>query len=444
MKLRLLAAALLLVQLPACSFTMSVENMLSPPRLTAEQEQIYQALQNAAGSNLSLKYPKSGTRLSAFMVEDLDGDGEDEAIVFYESGRSAAEENPLWICLLNQKDGVWSAIRDYPAAGAEIDRVDIEKLGTNPRTNLIIRYSVVDGSNHAAEVFHYDAEAGELVRSLMVHYSQLSLRDLNQDGALELMTVSAAKPTLSAQATVYALDEKGNYYQSPLNLPESFTDVSRVLYGVLPGTGGGLPAVYMDGTAGATTAQTAVLCYRDNRLSLVYTDAPDRFPTTERLAGYASADIDGDGEIEIPVNTNFYGYEREEGSPLAMTNWYVCRNGRLMRKCASYYAVQEGYVFLMPVRWENRVTAMMQDEEIVFYEYDREQSTADGRPVLLAPLLHLQAVTDPISADAMQLENWQLLRQEGGRYYMAKLEKGENPLNLTESEVLFQMQFLTN
>ena len=105
MKLKLIAGCLslgmLTAQLPGCSFSASVESMLSPPRLTVEQEQIYRALQISAGSQISLKYPKSGERLSAFIMEDLDGDGSDEAVVFYEVSRNAAEEIPLRICLLD-------------------------------------------------------------------------------------------------------------------------------------------------------------------------------------------------------------------------------------------------------------------------------------------------------------------------------------------------------
>ena len=134
-----LLLSLLTVQLPACSFNMNVESMLSPPRLTAEQEQIYHALLDSVSTQqLSLKYPKSGENLSAFTVADLDGDGSDEAIVFYESSRTTAEENPLRYHILAQKDGKWTGIKEYTTKGAEIDRIDIAKLGSNPRTNLIL------------------------------------------------------------------------------------------------------------------------------------------------------------------------------------------------------------------------------------------------------------------------------------------------------------------
>ena len=76
----LIGAALLLT---GCAVGTSVDNLLKPPQLSVEQEQIYQALQNAVGNNITLQYPRSGDNLSAFIVCDMDDDGEDEAMVFY-------------------------------------------------------------------------------------------------------------------------------------------------------------------------------------------------------------------------------------------------------------------------------------------------------------------------------------------------------------------------
>ena len=443
-KLRLLCgvAGLLTLQLPSCNFTASIETMLRPPRLTAEQEQIYQALQAAAGSQISLKYPKSGERLSAFTVEDLDGDGADEAIVFYEAGRSSTEENPLRVCLLNQQDGKWRAVAEYPTAGAEIERVDIARLGTNARTNLIIRYSLVESAEHAAAVYHY--ADGVLTQTLSVNYSMMALRDLNQDGTVEIFATSAAKAPTPAMATVYALDESGNYVQSQLNLPDAFADVTRVAYGTLPTwDGNAVPAIYLDGMTSATTAQTAVLTYNDQLLSVVYTDAADLFPNTVRPAGCQTMDIDGDGELEIPVNSVFYGYSNAaEASPLNMTNWYSVRNGLLIRDYSSYYAMQDGYIFVIPERWEKRVTAVQENEEIVFYEISANEQTEEGGPVLQDMLLRLAVVNDPIAADAMQSEGYLLLCCQNGNYYMGAIQNTGSRMQLSESELLFAVQVL--
>lgn len=437
------ALSLLTVQLPGCGLTANVESMLSPPRLTVEQEQIYQALQIAYGSQISLKYPKSGDRLSAFIFEDLDGDSFDEAVVFYEMSGSTAEENPLRICLLDQKDGVWDAVSNAAAAGAEIDRVDIERLGSNSRMNLIISYSMVDGAEHAVQVFHYE---DQLIENRRETYSAMVLRDLDMDGTTELFVASAAKASSPATADVYALDENGTYHHFSRELPSTMTDVSRIVYGELPtGTGRDtIPAIYLDGGTGATTVQTVVLTYREHQLSLLYADNAERFPKTERAGGYQTMDIDDDREAEIPVNMAFYGYSNAlDSSPLVMTNWYVCRNGLLMREYSSYYSSQNSFVFLMPKRWERCVTAVQENEEIVFYTFTVDTMQENPEPILLKPLLRLAVVPDPIEADAMQSEGYLLLRQQNSRYYLGKIEQDTpRSLRLTPSELLVSMRFL--
>lgn len=442
MWVRRAAVLLLAMQLPACNFTASIETLLSPPRLTAEQEQIYQALQSAAGSSVSLKYPKVGEHLSAFTVADLDGDGLDEAIVFYEVSLAAADENPLRVCLLAQQGGGWRAVRDYPAAGAEIERIDIASLGSNPRANVIIRYSLVDGGDRTAEVYHYD-ESG-LTRSLSVPYTLMELRDLDGDGSTELFAVSAAKAPNPAAATVYSLDEKGQYLLTQAELSESFIDITRLVYGFLPDRAAQLtvPAVYIDGASGATSTQTAVLTYENRLLQVAYADSAEHIPNTNRPSGCQTADIDGDGEPEIPVQGVFYGYQPGSEVPQpAMTSWYVCRNGLLMRKRSSYYAAANGFAFLMPVRWERRVTAVQGDEEIIFYEFDRDAQTDDGAPVLKDPLLRITAVTERVAAEALQLDGYLLLRQQNGTYYLGKCENAAGSLAIRESELAVNMRY---
>lgn len=440
-----LFAAALMLGLPACAFSASVETLLSPPRLTVEQEQIYRALQAAVGNTISLKYPKSGERLSAFTVDDLDGDGSDEAIVFYTVNRTNTEENPLRLCLLAQENGVWRAMAEYPAAGAEVDRFDIETLGSNPRKNLIIRYSMVDGANHTVEVLHYDEMA--LTRTLSLPYAALAIRDLNGDGTRELLVLSGMKAESSATATVYYLDENGNYLRSQAALPEAVTEITSIGYGMLPESSGAgvIPAVYVDGASGATTAQTVVLTYCDSLLSVVYADIPDRFPNTAHPVSWVTADIDGDGEREIPVQTSFYGYTGADvSSPLSMTNWYVCRGGLLMRERSSYYAAAEGYVFLMPQRWERRVTAVQEKNEIVFCEYTQDPRQPDGAPLLGAPLLRLTTTADSVEAETLQEQGWLLMQTCDGRSYLARCEKGtDSALELTASELIFSMKYIS-
>lgn len=140
--IRLLLTGCLLLLLSGCTFGATVDALLTPPHLRGEQEQIYQALENAVGNRITLQYPRSGDHLSAVMISDLDGDGQDEAAVFYRKESSLSTENALRLNLLDQADGTWMSVCDLPAEGAEVDRGFTADIGGRQR--LIIGYSQVD------------------------------------------------------------------------------------------------------------------------------------------------------------------------------------------------------------------------------------------------------------------------------------------------------------
>ena len=116
-----------LCALSGCSFGASIDTLMAPPKLSVEQEQIYNALTSTTGSAISLKYPKSGKYLSAFIIEDIDGDGSNEAVVFYERNVHSVDENPLRINILDKENGKWTSTYDQPAEGSEIEQVIISR-----------------------------------------------------------------------------------------------------------------------------------------------------------------------------------------------------------------------------------------------------------------------------------------------------------------------------
>lgn len=446
--------AALSIDLGSCNLTAGIDTLLSAPRLTVEQEQIYQALLAATNSGIKLKYPKSGEYLSAFTVYDFDDDGADEAIVFYEISNATAEENPLRICLLDQKDGEWRAVNDHTTAGAEVEWVMISKLGENERTNLIVGYSMVDGAEHTAEVMHY--EDGTLVASLTSEYSFVDIRDLDCSGTNELVVIKSTTLTTVASARVYELDATGTYVSSPpITLPETFVELNRPVYGTIPTedqriAGTGL-AMYLDGMTGATTMQTEILKFSDGQLRLQYSDSlvkmqyqDGSFTSTVRPVGYKCMDIDNDGEIEIPIQSVFYGYgSAEKTEQLFMTCWYVYRGGLLVRESASYYSLSNGYIFLLPEKWEKKVTAAVEQGETVFYEWDSTTVSADGKPVLKKPLLHLAVAENAEQSALLQADDYCLLRQNGDKFYLAKTEHPESNLAITESDLVFAMRYVS-
>ncbi len=418
----------LIMLLTGCAFSSNIDNLMSPPKLSVEQEQIYSALTNATGTSISLKYPKSGKYLSAFIIEDIDSDGENEAVVFYEKNNIALEENTLRINILDRSDGKWRSVCDTPAKGAEIEKVIISELGSNSRTNLIIGSSLINRSEKNVSIYSY--VDGNIEETFSESYSFIDVTDLDKDEENEFLLLSGASSGGTATAEVYKLNEKGIYYKYSCKLSGSFTEFDSLNYGKIDEDKTGL---YIDAVLGNGLIQTDIIYMDDTGLNKVFsTSEQSRF--TVRPAGCSSFDIDGDGILEIPVQTIASGYENvSESEQMKFTEWYFwSRNNVLEKKYLSYYNINDGYIFVFPERWENHVTVKRDsiNDEIVFCSYENETA---GRE-----LLRIYFATDQPSIEDRISNGYMLLQTKGDSAYLAYIpiqNDHDDNLSLTEGDL---------
>lgn len=425
--LRLLIFPLLLM-LTGCAFSSGIDNLMSPPRLSVEQEQIYNALTNATGTSISLKYPKSGKYLSAFIIEDIDGDGGNEAVVFYEKNSIALEENTLRINILDSSDGKWRSVCDTPAKGAEIEKVIISELGSNQRTNLIIGSSLINRSEKNVSIYSY--VDGNIEETFSESYSFIDVTDLDKDDENEFLLLSGASSGGTATAEAYKLNEDGIYYKYSRKLSGSFTEFDSLNYGRIDGERTGL---YIDAVMGTGLIQTDIIYMDNDGLKKVFSTS-DESLFTVRPAGCTSFDIDGDGIIEIPVQTIASGYEEvSESEQMKFTDWFfVGVNNSLEKKYSSYYSINDGYIFVFPDRWNNRVTIRRDsiNDEIVFCSYEDGKA---GRE-----LLRIYFATDQPSIEDRLSNGYMLLQTKGDSAYLAYIpiqNDDSDGLSVTEGDV---------
>jgi hypothetical protein len=415
--------------LTGCTFGASIDTLMSPPKLSVEEEQIYSALTNSIGASISLKYPKSGKYLSAFIIEDIDGDGDNEALVFYERNNHAADENPLRIKLLEKEGGRWSSVYDTAAAGSEVEKVMISKLGANDRINIIIGTSMINRSEKNVSI--YNCVDGVLEEpTFSDSYAFFDVKDLDMDGEMEFLRLTGASGGGEAAVEAYKLDDKGAYHRAWQPLSGSFTEFDNISYGKVGSVKTGL---YIDAVSGTGSIQTDVVYMDDGALQKVFT-TPEESEATVRPAGCTCFDVDGDGSPEIPVQYVAPGYEdSEEGEQLRLTDWMqVSDDFRLERNYTSYYSVNDGYIFLFPEKWENKVTVKRDivNDEIVFCTYSNEGM---GRK-----LLNIFCAEDQPSRDDRISGGYMLMHTKGGAAYLAYLpsdpDTGGDGLSITAGD----------
>lgn len=382
---------------------------MAPPKLSVEQEQIYNALTDATGSSISLKYPKSGKYLSAFIIEDIDGDGGNEAVVFYEKTSLAVEENTLRINILDQFDGKWRSVCDTPADGAEIEKVIISELGSNGRINVIIGSSLINRSEKNVSIYNYSD--GTIEQTFSSSYSFIDVTDLDEDDKNEFLLLAGASTGSPASVESYKLDEDGMYHKYRIELSGSFTEFDNLVYGKLSN---GRTGLYIDAVSGTGYIQTDVVYMDENGLNKVF-ETPEESLSTVRPSGCSSYDIDGDGILEIPVQTISPGYEElSESEQMKLTNWlFINGENKLEQKYSSYYSVNEGYIFIFPEKWHKKVTVKRDsiNDELVFCAYSDGQT---GRE-----LLRIYCAEDSASREDRISSGYVIMHTKGESTFLA-------------------------
>lgn len=414
--------------LTGCTFGASIDTLMAPPKLSVEQEQIYSALTNAEGTAISLKYPKSGKYLSAFIIEDIDGDGGDEALVFYERNNRAPDENALRINVLDKEGDHWRSVDDLSAVGSEIEEVMISRLGTNDRVNIIVGTSIINRSEKNVTIYIY-SEGRLQGTKFSVPYSFIDVKDLDMDSDNELLRLTKASSEEPALAEVYKLDENGMYHRSKLELGDNISEFD-ISYGSLPD---GRLGLYIDESSGTGNIRSDVIYMEGSALNSV-TVTNDDDMNKSRPAGYSSFDVDSDGSLEIPFQITAAGYESAaEGERLSLTEWNkLDRLMNLKRRYISYYSLNDGYIFIFPERWVDNVTVRRDivNDEIVFCKYKNGNM---GRE-----LLRIACADDAPSRDDRISNEYMLMCTKGDSSYLAVIPGDPDPegdgLSITAGE----------
>ena len=132
----LLAAALSLLCSSCSGFNLRAEDLMRPPKLTEEQTAIENALKSSAISgNITYKYPQSGDYRSAFVFHDIDGDGQEEALVFYAAPDLSDYAR---VSLLDNLNGSWVAVQEMPGSEQDVEFISFGSITRPGRQDIVI------------------------------------------------------------------------------------------------------------------------------------------------------------------------------------------------------------------------------------------------------------------------------------------------------------------
>lgn len=411
-----------------CSFAGSVDLLLSPPKLSEEQNAVYEALLRSAGKDVKLQYPRYGEHRSAFVFADIDGDKGDEALVFYEkTGESEGAGNVRINVIDMTSDGEWRSVYDHAGVGTGIDRIIFDDIGSSERMSVIIGYTLLSGEKNAVV---YSYEDGRLFVDYSDNYSTMFVLDMDRDGLDNLVLIRPGNQLKKASMSLVSRSvEDGSVAETgSIALDESAVDFVNVISGYV---GTETPAIFIDGLSGGQLTTEIIYSMNGSLRNPLYLGESGLIENTRRQAGYLSTDIDLDGIVEIPTRSPFPGYASDSRDSLYSTDWNVFQNYSIDKKYSSYYSIADGYCFIFPNRWEGVVTAKKDDAagDIVFYRFQTDLTNSNTELMRIA-------VANDYDTDSLIENGYTLLKSNNHINYFVKIPDIEyEPLVLTSTEI---------
>ena len=368
MKIRawFLACAVLVFALlmSGCSVGIDVEALLRPPRPTGEQQKIQEALEEYIFSDQNkqspevlggyiLKYPKSGNHRSAFVMQDLNGDGVDEAIVFYSISK---DKGNVRLNLLRKNGGKWETVSDIEGASADIDRVEFGDLNGDGMHEIVTGWNIDNVSNRLLVLFAFkNGGLEEWHRELYSEYAIHSLTNSGWDDLLILLSNKAENVTtaklLHSKGANTGLSEAGQ-----VNLDGYIQQFSSPVVSTLAE---GIKGVFVDGARASGGMVTELIYWDGERLWAPFYDRQkNRNDLTFREGNLPSMDINGDGVIEWPVVKSVIGYKSSETDKIWFTKWYNwdIKAKKVKEAFSCIMNMSDGYYFEIDDDWDGLFT----------------------------------------------------------------------------------------
>ena len=175
-RLRLVLCTLLCFVLCSCQTVLpanekaQVEELLRAPKLSGDYGALQTALNDWLGESAQLKYPIQGELLSPFVLQDLDGDGQQDAAVLYTTAQTAN----VCIAILQRDDaGSWQVRQSVEGLAETVENVSLAQLQDTDSCQLVVGYTAAQNDHYLAV---YSYQDGTLSTILEQQYEQLRWR----------------------------------------------------------------------------------------------------------------------------------------------------------------------------------------------------------------------------------------------------------------------------
>ncbi len=365
-------AAVLVAALTLTGCTMrTVGQMYQLPKRSEDYSNL-QSVMDKAMVGLKFSAPISGDNQQSVQMADIDGDGEQEYLVFCKG----LAELPLRILVFDRVNGTYIHIDTVENNGADFDQVEYIQMDDKPGVEIVVGHKISDMLTRSLSVYTFSD--GESERLITTNYRKFLAVDMNGDRQSELFVLrSGQMESDTGVAELYSLVGGIIERSNEVNLSTSVDKLKRILVGKLYD---GKQAIFVATSVGDTSLATDVYTISDKHLvNAVKTDPEGMGTQTLRNYYIYADDIDNDGVTELPriITTRPLG-NIWTSEPSKLVLWYAMgSNGNTIDKLYTYYNAAGGWFLKINNKLAPRITVEIESNTFTFYLWNADYTNAE-------------------------------------------------------------------
>ena len=246
-----------------------------------------------------------GELLSPFVLQDLDGDGQQDAAVLYTTAQTAN----VCVAILQRDDaGSWQVRQSVEGLAETVENVSLAQLQDTDSCQLVVGYTAAQNDHYLAV---YSYQKGTLSTILEQQYEQYLVENITGGSSQDLILMSTQEDG-SVQIELLTADREGSFRQVAVNglSADKFSGCASVAAGA---GADGRHYLVLDGWTGISGNNLAsvLLRFDEDTQQMVPADqiSTEKLYTASlrNVPSLVSQDLDGDGIVEIPTQPDEAG-----------------------------------------------------------------------------------------------------------------------------------------
>ncbi len=341
-------AVLLAAALSGCLFQ-SAEELYALPRQSAEYYELQSEIDQLMAGGASYAAPTSGSNQQSVQLADLDGDYEDEAIVFLRT----TGEKPLRAYIFDRAGEDFRNVAVIEGDGSSFASVEYVQVDGAPGVEMVLCRQVSEQVPQAMSV--YALRDSRVVELMSASYTEYTTVDLDGDGNMDLFLLRFNAEERTGVAEYYRYTGEQIEREPEALMSTGVQAVRRILTGQVDE---GVPAVFVASMYDENSIVTDIFALRDGAfVNITAEGASGTSAQTVRNYYVYATDIDGDGVIELPQPRQLP--QSADSAPedvYWIIDWYRLQidGGRQLRM-TTYHNYSGGWFVELPQAWEGRI-----------------------------------------------------------------------------------------